>query len=95
VDNFGKRNESLLPVGKDSGYLWRAHTLTQFIAEENGVFIVMETLGLSRQFPPLTGWIIEPIARRIGRKSVEGSLDEFLTAIRRSAGLPAPKVACD
>ena len=94
VENFGKRNESLLPVGKDSGYLWRAHTLTHFIPEEGGVFIVMETLGLSRQFPPLTGWIIEPIARRIGRKSVEGSLDEFLTAIRRSAALPAPKAAC-
>jgi hypothetical protein len=94
VENFGKRNESQLPAGKDSGYLWRAHTLTQFIAEEGGVFIVMETLGLSRQFPPLTGWIIEPIARRIGRKSVEGSLDEFLTAIRRSAALPAPKAGC-
>ena len=95
VENFGKRNESLLPAGKDSGYLWRAHTLTHFVAEKDGVFIAMETLGLSRQFPPLTGWIIEPIARRIGRKSVEGSLDEFLTAIRRSAGLPAPKAVCD
>jgi hypothetical protein len=94
VDNFGKRNESLLPAGRDSGYLWRAHTLTHFVAEKDGVFIVMETLGLSRQFPPLTGWIIEPIARRIGRKSVEGSLDEFLNAIRRSAGLPAPKSPC-
>ena len=95
VEDFGKRNESLLPAGKDSGYLWRAYTLTHFVAEKEGVFIVMETLGLSRQFPPLTGWIIEPIARRLGRKSVEGSLDEFLTAIRRSAGLPAPKAACD
>jgi len=94
VQNYGKPDESPLPVGRDSGYLWRAHTLTHFVAEENGVFIVMETLGLSRRFPPLTGWIIEPIARRIGRKSVEGSLDEFLTAIRRSASLPAPKSPC-
>ena len=94
VENFGKSNESLLPVGRDSGYLWRAHTLTHFGAEKDGVFIVMETMGLSREFPPLTGWIIEPIARRIGRKSVEGSLDEFLTAIRRSAGLPVPKAGC-
>lgn len=94
VENFGRRNESLLPVGRDSGYLWRADTLTHFVGEKDGVFIVMETLGLSRQFPPLTGWIIEPIARRIGRKSVEGSLNEFLTAIRRSAALPAPKSGC-
>jgi hypothetical protein len=95
VENFGRSNEKLLPVGHDSGYLWRAHTLTHFIPEEGGVFVVMETLGLSRRFPPFTGWIIEPIARRLGRKSVEGSLDEFLAAIRRSAGLAAPRASCN
>jgi hypothetical protein len=95
VEDFGNPSESLLPVGHDSGYLWRAHTLTHFVPEKDGVFIVMETLGLSRRFPPMTGWIIEPIARRIGRKSVEGSLEEFLTAIRRSAGIPTPKSGCD
>jgi hypothetical protein len=95
VENFGRSNESQLPVGRDSGYLWRAHTLTHFIPEEGGVFVVMETLGLSRRFPFGTGWFIEPIARRLGRKSVEGSLDEFLTAIRRSAGLAAPRTPCN
>lgn len=94
VENAGRSNESLQPVGRDSGYLWRAHTLTHFIEEKDGVFVVMETLGLSRGYPPFTGWIIEPIARRLGRKSVEGSLNEFLTAIRRSAGLAAPKSSC-
>jgi hypothetical protein len=30
VNNAGRPNESLRPVGRDSGYLWRAHTLTLF-----------------------------------------------------------------
>ena len=94
VEDAGRPDEKLLPAGRDSGYLWRAHTFTHFIPEEGGVFIVMETLGLSRGFPPFTGWFIEPIARRLGRKSVEGSLNEFVAAIRRSASLPAPKAAC-
>lgn len=94
VEHAGRPNESPLPAGRDSGYLWRAHTFTQFIPEKDGVVVVMETLGLSRRFPRGFGWIIEPIARRLGRKSVEGSLNEFLTAIRRSAGLPAPKSSC-
>jgi hypothetical protein len=94
VENAGRAHESLLPVGRDSGYLWRAHTHTLFVPQRDGVFVVMETLGLSRRFPAFTGWIIEPIARRLGHKSVEGSLDEFLAAIRRSAGIPAPKSAC-
>lgn len=94
VNNAGRRNESLRPVGRDSGYLWRAHTLTLFAPSEEGVFVAMETLGLSRGYPPFTSWWLEPIARRLGRKSAEGSLNEFLTAIRRSAGLPTPKSSC-
>jgi hypothetical protein len=95
VDNAGRSNESPRPAGRDSGYLWRAHTLTLFAPTADGVFVVMETLGLSRGYPPFTGWWLEPIARRLGRKSAEGSLNEFVAAIRRSAGLPAPKSSCN
>jgi hypothetical protein len=94
IEDAGRSDEKPLPAGRDSGYLWRAHTFTHFTPEEGGVFIVMETLGLSRGFPPWMGWLIEPIARRLGRKSVEGSLNEFVTAIRRSAGLQAPRTSC-
>ena len=31
---------------------------------DEGVYVEMETLGLSRRFPRMLGWIIEPIARR-------------------------------
>ena len=51
VEDAGGSNEKLLPAGRDSGYLWRAHTFTQFVEEEDGVWVVMETLGLSRRFP--------------------------------------------
>jgi hypothetical protein len=52
------------------GYLWRTST---FHASPMGCWCAggLENLGLSRSFPPLLGWIIEPIARRIGRSSVK------------------------
>ena len=83
VENAGQSNERLLPAGRDSGYLWRASSFTRFTEREGGVYIETETLGLSREFPPFLGWIIEPIARRLGRKSVERSLEEFIAAIRK------------
>jgi hypothetical protein len=82
VKNAGTRTERALPPGHDSGYLWRANTFTLFVEQNGGVYIELETLGLSRRFPLMTGWIIEPIARRLGRKSVENSLQEFLAAVR-------------
>jgi hypothetical protein len=85
VKDAGGAGERHLPAGHDSGYLWRAVTLSRLVQRESGVLIEMETLGLSRSFPPFLGWIIEPIARRIGRKSAELSVQEFRTAVRARA----------
>jgi hypothetical protein len=79
--NAGKPTERLLPEGHDSGYLWRAASMTRFVAEGGGVWMAMETIGLSRPFPALLGWVLEPIARRLGRGSIEDSMREFAQAV--------------
>jgi hypothetical protein len=89
VEHAGSRDERRLPAGHDSGYLWRTATFTSFAEQHGGVSVEMETLGLSRGWPKLLGWLIEPIARRLGRKSVEGSLREFERATTRAV-TPAP-----
>ena len=81
VHDPGGSTERRLPAGRDSGYLWRAATFTRFVEADNGVYMEMETLGMSRQYPPMLGWIIEPIARRIGRRSVAESAEEFQRAV--------------
>jgi hypothetical protein len=82
VKNAGRPDEYLLAAGRDSGYLWRAATFTYFREDATGLYIETETLGLSRGFPPLLGWIIEPIARRVGRRSVATTLQELVAAAR-------------
>jgi len=83
--NPGTSNERSLPSGHDNGYLWRAATFTSLVEHDHGVFVQTEALGLSRGFPGLVRWIIEPIARRLGRSSVERSLQEFTKAVRARA----------
>jgi hypothetical protein len=94
VKNAGERGERLLPAGSDSGYLWRASRLTYFLEQQGGVHVEMETLGLSRRFPTLLRWVIEPYARRLGRRSVERTLHEFVAAVRKSAGRADPGLPC-
>jgi hypothetical protein len=81
VDDAGEPDERHLSPERDAGYLWQASTFTRYIACDEGVYVDLETLGLSRGFPPMLGWIIEPIARRLGRSSVEESLREFRRAL--------------
>lgn len=83
--NPGASNERSLPPGHDSGYLWRAATFTYLVERDGGVWVQTEALGLSRAFPPLLRWIIEPVARRLGRSSMERSLQEFSKAVRARA----------
>jgi hypothetical protein len=78
----GTAKERKLLPGHDSGYLWRAAAFTHMVEGDGGVFVEMETIGLSRAFPTLLSWIIEPVARRVGRSSVERSLQEFSKAVR-------------
>jgi hypothetical protein len=90
VADAGRPNERLLPAGEDRGFLWGANIFTKYVEREGGVYIEVETIALSRGFPPLLGWIVEPIARRLGRKSIEGSLKEFREALVRSPKPSSP-----
>jgi len=81
VKDAGRSTERYVPQGQDRGYLWRGATFTRFVEADGGVYMEMETIGLSRRFPALLGWAIEPIARRIGRGSVENSMQEFRRAV--------------
>jgi hypothetical protein len=80
VRGAGTADEVLLPPGRDSGYLWRLDVFTAFVELPDGVYVERETLGLSRTIPAMLGWFIKPIARRVGRKSVVRSLEEFQAA---------------
>lgn len=81
VKNAGKPDEERLPPDQGRGYLWRANTFSRLSERDAGVLVELENVGLSRTFPPLLGWLIEPIVRRVGRSSVEDSLVEFREAV--------------
>jgi hypothetical protein len=81
VKDAGRSTERYVAAGRENGYLWRGATFTRFVESDGGVYMEMETIGLSRAFPPLLGWVIEPIARHVGRASVEDSVQEFRRAV--------------
>src|SRR5262245_16012423 len=85
IIHAGTPAESSRPAGYDSGYLWRAATFNNLVATDEGVFAETETLGLSRAFPAMLGWFIEPIAKRLGRESLQKSLVEFSQAVKARA----------
>ena len=81
VEHAGESSEYRLRPGTGSGYLWRADALSKYLERDGGVYVELDTIGLSRGYPPLLGWIIEPIARRLGRESAAASLSQLRAAV--------------
>jgi hypothetical protein len=98
VEDAGTPGERRLRIGTGSGYLWRANTFATYRERDGGVYVDLQTVGLSRGFPPLLGWLIEPVVRGLGRRSVAQTLESLQKAVARgelSPGKAGPATLSD
>ena len=74
VANHGKPDEHELPVGEDHGYMWRLYAYWRIEEKNNGVYLQLEVVALTRKFPRLLGWLINPLVENIPRSTISGLL---------------------
>ena len=60
VANQGKPDEHELPVEMDHDYMWRLYTYWRIEEKSGGVYLQVEVVALSRKFPLILGWLINP-----------------------------------
>ncbi len=70
------------PVGNDSGYLWRMNNYWRYEQKDGGVYMQVEAISLSRDVPPILGWFVRPIIRRVARETIAGLLEANRRAIQ-------------
>lgn len=73
-----------LPVGKDSGFLWRFNNYCSLDERSEGTYVQCESISLSRGIPAGLGWLVGPFVTSIPRESLEFTLGHM-----RSNLLPA------
>ena len=81
VKNASQPDEYELPVGRDSGYLWRSVTYWRLEAKDGGVYLELETVGLSRTIPPFLIALVAPLTRSIPRKVLSDFLNDMVRAV--------------
>jgi hypothetical protein len=67
VQNPGNPGEKELPVGNDHGYMWRLNLYTRYKQKDNGVYIEIEFVALSRSVPWIFALLVNPYLRSIPR----------------------------
>jgi hypothetical protein len=81
VRNAGKKDEEELPVGKDSGFVWRLNAYWILEQVEDGVLLGCTSVSLSRQIPWGLGWMIRPFVESTPRETLEEMLQATRVAL--------------
>lgn len=89
VEDDGQPNEHELPVDDAHGYLWRLYSYWRFEEKDGGVYVQLESIGLSRGVPAIFAWLVNPLLRSIPR----GTISNLLGATRAALAKPDAKAS--
>jgi hypothetical protein len=81
VQDADGSNHIELPVGRDSGFLWRFNNYCSLDEQSEGTYVQCESLSLSRGIPTGLGWLVGPFVTSIPRESLEFTLGHMRSAL--------------
>ena len=85
VRNPGEKDESERPVGNDHGYLWRLDLYTRYVETDDGVYVQIEFLGLSRSVPAIFAWLVNPYIKSVPREYLTNYVNQLKKAVSAAA----------
>ncbi len=92
IENYGEPDERKLPADQGNGYVWRLCSMVIFEERDGGVYIEIEAIGLSRDIPSSLRWVVDPLVRRISKRSIVAFLQETREGVQWT--LDAKKPPC-
>ncbi len=63
-----------LPVGDDTGFLWRLNSYWRFESGDGGVYAQCEAVSLSRAVPRGLGWMLNGFLETLPKESMMNTL---------------------
>jgi hypothetical protein len=70
-----------LPVGDDTGFLWRLNTYWRFEQADGGVYAECEAISLSRDVPGFLSWMIKGFVEKFPKESMLNTLRGTKSAV--------------
>lgn len=85
VRNPGENDESERPVGNDRGFLWRLDLYTRYLETDDGVYVQIEFLALSRSVPAIFAWLVNPYLKSVPRDYLTNYVRQLKKAVALAA----------
>ena len=86
VDSPGGAKERALSPGEENGFLWRLNTYWSYEERDDGLYMQVESISLTRSIPTGLGWAIGPFVESLPRESLEFTLRATRDALQHGRG---------
>ncbi len=81
VEDAGKPGEHEVPPENEHGYMWRMNSYWRIEQRDGGVYIQVESIGLTRGVPVLFTWVVNPYLQSLPRKYLTDLLNDTRKAL--------------
>jgi hypothetical protein len=91
IANYGKPNEHALPEGQGPGYVWREFSVSRLEQRDDGVYVEIETIAMSRGIPVALRWMIKPLVENLPRKIMLATLTDTREVVNEQTKAVPPR----
>jgi hypothetical protein len=81
IQDYGQPSQTVLPPDTGSGYLWRISSISRYEQRDEGVYLEIEALALSRDIPVSVRWMVSGVVNHLSVNSLNTTLDQTRQAV--------------
>ena len=86
IAGYGHKNEHLLPPDTGNGFIWRIRSVARYEERENGVYLEVEAIVLTRDIPASLSWMVSPVVNHLSIQSLTTTLRQTREAVTSQRG---------
>jgi len=83
IEAEGTDAERTLSANEEHGFLWRLNSYWSYAERDDGLYLQIEAVSLTRSVPRGIGWAVQPYVESIPRESLEFTLRSACNALRK------------
>jgi hypothetical protein len=83
IDSPGTAKERVLSPDEENGFLWRLNTYWSYEERDDGIYMQVESISLTRSIPTGLAWAVGPFVESLPRESLEFTLQATRDALQK------------
>lgn len=81
IEDYGRGNQRLLPPDTGRGFIWRLHSIARYEEANDGMYLELEVIALTRDIPASLAWLVNPVINHLSMNSLTTTLRQTRQAI--------------